>query len=1031
MAVLITNPTDAVVLLPPEFYQRSIGPNEGLVVADTLVATTAALTGLGLAVSSIGAGGGDVSGPGASTDNALPRWDGVGGALLQNSTAILSDLGELALTSTGLTGTALGVTANALTSGTGLLVQSSSADATGRTLARVANTGSVNTTVLRLEQAGVGSPALDVQGRQVVNSADTTGDALRISASSLTTGHGLLVDSTSADLGTRKLVEVLNSSVLATGTTALHVENLAPARALRAISAATTTQVVDVQADSLSTGNALRILSSSVDVSARSMVKVEQNSAVATGAILLELAQSGPAGALSIPNAATTTGAVISATSSTLTTGSLASLVSSSPDTGTRDVAFVRNSSALATGTTTLHLQSSAGSSLTVDHGASSQAVQVTAGSTIANAVVITADSLIGGSGLRVESASADASVRRLVSVVNTNAGSTGTVGLQVDQSGPGAAFKVVGAGSSTVVLDIDSGATAGTVLDIVGSSLTAGSLGRLFSASADVTSRKLFSVENDNLFATGARVAEFRQEANQVSLDLTGAGGGSVQFQERATVPGGVPAAGKAKVWVINSAPNRLVFTDDVGTDNIFSVLTGITSADTTALGIGAGAALTGPAVDNTLIGVNAGAAINTGLRNLVAGDSSAPALTSGDDNILLGFNVGSTLDTGNNNLLAGSGTDVGPATSGAIVLGRSAAGVSASAAADNVFALHPAVASVTTGTVMTYAASGQAGPVATTANIISNATTQIALSVTSSSLTTGSAFDVQSASTDTGTRNLVGFANTNAASTGTTTLNVANASTGRAVNITASTLTLPVVDITASAITTGNALRVNSSSTSVSTRTAVTLENNSAAATGTTVLGVTQVANQISVDLTGAGGGSIQFQEIAAAPGAAPGAGKGKLWVRNDAPNRLIFSDDAGNTHAITPLPNAILGFGNASIATVADTRYLDPWYSDGTAGTTIVEMVVTRAGTLRNLFVRHNAATGNGNTVVYTAGVNGAATGITCTLATGAIGQASDIVNTAAVVQGDRISITAAKAVSIGAANQIIQATLEVGN
>jgi hypothetical protein len=42
-------------------------------------------------------GSGDVSGPGSSTDNALVRWDGATGTLVQNSNAILTDAGSLTL----------------------------------------------------------------------------------------------------------------------------------------------------------------------------------------------------------------------------------------------------------------------------------------------------------------------------------------------------------------------------------------------------------------------------------------------------------------------------------------------------------------------------------------------------------------------------------------------------------------------------------------------------------------------------------------------------------------------------------------------------------------------------------------------------------------------------------------------------------------------------------------------------------------------------------------------------------------------
>lgn len=42
-----------------------------------------------------GPGTGDVNGPTSSTDNAVVRWDGTTGKLIQNSTAILEDNGVL------------------------------------------------------------------------------------------------------------------------------------------------------------------------------------------------------------------------------------------------------------------------------------------------------------------------------------------------------------------------------------------------------------------------------------------------------------------------------------------------------------------------------------------------------------------------------------------------------------------------------------------------------------------------------------------------------------------------------------------------------------------------------------------------------------------------------------------------------------------------------------------------------------------------------------------------------------------------
>lgn len=42
-----------------------------------------------------GSGTGDISGPASSTDNAITRWDGTTGKIIQNSKAILQDAGDI------------------------------------------------------------------------------------------------------------------------------------------------------------------------------------------------------------------------------------------------------------------------------------------------------------------------------------------------------------------------------------------------------------------------------------------------------------------------------------------------------------------------------------------------------------------------------------------------------------------------------------------------------------------------------------------------------------------------------------------------------------------------------------------------------------------------------------------------------------------------------------------------------------------------------------------------------------------------
>lgn len=97
------------------FWDQSAGqvtwltPGSGLVLTDT----TIAVAGVGL---------GDVTGPMSSTDNAIARYDGTSGKLLQNSAASISDAGVI--TAANLSGTNTGdqtitLTGNVTGSGTG------------------------------------------------------------------------------------------------------------------------------------------------------------------------------------------------------------------------------------------------------------------------------------------------------------------------------------------------------------------------------------------------------------------------------------------------------------------------------------------------------------------------------------------------------------------------------------------------------------------------------------------------------------------------------------------------------------------------------------------------------------------------------------------------------------------------------------------------------------------------------------------------------------------------------------------------
>jgi len=141
------------------------------------------------------------------------------------------------------------------------------------------------------------------------------------------------------------------------------------------------------------------------------------------------------------------------------------------------------------------------------------------------------------------------------------------------------------------------------------------------------------------------------------------------------------------------------------------------------------------------------------------------------------------------------------------------------------------------------------------------------------------------------------------------------------------------------------------------------------------------------------------------------------GSLYLRD---NGLIYTKiGAVNTAWSALSSGSILVWGNNSIAAAADTRFLYMGRDSSTAPTTaITGWRAPRAGRLRNFRARHNSAVGNGNSVVYDVRVNAVAQGLALVLATGAIGDASNLVASFAVPTGALLTVTATKALSIGA-------------
>jgi hypothetical protein len=112
------------------------------------------------------------------------------------------------------------------------------------------------------------------------------------------------------------------------------------------------------------------------------------------------------------------------------------------------------------------------------------------------------------------------------------------------------------------------------------------------------------------------------------------------------------------------------------------------------------------------------------------------------------------------------------------------------------------------------------------------------------------------------------------------------------------------------------------------------------------------------------------------------------------------------------------AVLTWGAENVSNVVDTRVMPPGFDTAALNNNTPKgYLAPRAGTFRNLTARHNQANGNGNSIVYRLRINGALTALQVTLATGAIGSASNLVNPVAVAQGDLVELVRVIAVAVG--------------
>lgn len=135
----------------------------------------------------------------------------------------------------------------------------------------------------------------------------------------------------------------------------------------------------------------------------------------------------------------------------------------------------------------------------------------------------------------------------------------------------------------------------------------------------------------------------------------------------------------------------------------------------------------------------------------------------------------------------------------------------------------------------------------------------------------------------------------------------------------------------------------------------------------------------------------------------------------------NGVAWTNPAGTADT------AVLGFGAGNVNASTTTRFLYPWYDDDLAQTAVIQYRVPRAGTLQNLRVRQNAPAGNGNLIVYTIRINGAATALLVSMMSTAT-DGSDLVDVVVVAAGDLIDIRVTKALATAGAVMDVSASVE---
>lgn len=749
--------TDTVTLTAPSSIASSYTLTMPLTVGTTGQALTLADNAGTLEFSANGVG--DVTGPGSSTDNALTRFDGTTGKLIQNSVGILSDVGALSgltlldvdnvevngntISSTDTNGninlepngTGVTTSTKAIKSQTGFIfeetgagtdtitVQAPSAISASYTLTLPPDAGTVN---YFLQAAGAGvtqwaaatggdvvgpASATDnvivvydgTTGKLIKNSTITVNGAnLQVGATPGTNSVSLGASASSAGNGSVALgtgATTAGGSAVAVGDGALAAGTGGVAVGNDASASAATAIAIGSQA----------IGSASNGIAIGNTARAATADAIAIGRQAMQVA-GGSSGSIAIGlnslNVLTSTGtsnvAVGSATGQLLTTGDNNVLLGTSA--GSNSGVDVSNLVAVGTSALAGALTIAADGAV----GVGSQALLnlTTGGNNVAIGQNAGAAITTGADNTLVGALSKSAAAATNNTIIGSQAGTTAlsnhnvAVGDSVLGSADAAAFQIA-IGSSAMSLGGVAGGTAATGNIAVGSSaLTNLSTGTSNICIGGNTGLGFTTAANNVLIGNGAGDGAAAATAQVVAIGTDAAGAGVTVGANGAVAIGYL--AGNA---MTSGAHNTLV-----GYNGGSTVAT-TTGSNNTIVGYAAVSAAT--VSDNTLVGNQASASTIGGAT--VIGSS---AVVSATDGVALGR--AATVTTGTGNIAIGTSSQATGGTTAAIAIGNGtvasaqgaiALGTGVTNAVTNSLFL-PTSLATTTGTAVVFNASGQIGP-------------------------------------------------------------------------------------------------------------------------------------------------------------------------------------------------------------------------------------------------------------------------------------------------------------------------------